>query len=60
MVGNWLVSLSANSETTSRALEYFKEISNLIPSITLRVSKLKVIDITEFYGQLEELIMKIS
>ena len=60
MVGDWIVYLFANAKTSSRALEYFEELSNLTPSVALGISKPKATDNAEFHDQLEQLIVKNS
>ena len=60
VVGSWLVVLLANPDTSSSAIEYLEEISNLTASVALGIPKPKVTDIAKFHDQLEELIVEIS
>lgn len=60
MVGKWLVVLLSNADTSSRAIEYFEEISNLTAGVALGIAKPKITDIASFHNRREELILEIS
>ena len=59
-VGEWLVVFLANSDTSSRAIEYFELLTKLTPYTAFGNGQDQVTDTTLFLEKREEVIMKIS
>ena len=59
-VSDWLVVLLSNTNTMTRAVDYFEGLSKLTTSSALGITKPRVTDIVRFRKSLENLIVKIS
>ena len=59
-VGDWIVILLANKDTSSRVIEYFEYLTRLTPSEALGLIKPQITDITKFRSKLENIISKIA
>ena len=58
-VGDWLVILVANSDTSTRAIEYFESLSKLNPT-GLGIEQYHFTDIAQFNEKRENILLKIS
>ena len=59
-VGDWIVILLANKDTSSRVIEYFEYLTKLTPSDAIGIINPQITDYRQFRSKLDNVISKIA